>query len=211
MSDLLTRRPRRSRIVRLAVAALTMLVSLAFTSAPAPADPPPWAPAHGYRAKKGKHKHKRQESRAVYQLPPGLQEGHCRHRMFDEATVGTLIGAAAGGYVGSHFGKHEGKLAATALGVLLGAVIGNRVGGTIARSDEICFTQTFEHAPDRETITWNNTRQGAEYQVTPTRTVRTRSGEYCREYQAKASVGGKVTDTYGTACRQPDGSWKLIN
>ena len=199
----------RRRAARLAIAAFTALVSLSFTSAPAPADPPPWAPAHGYRAKKGKHK--RQESRAVHQLPPGLQRGHCRHRMFDDATVGTLIGAAAGGLVGSHIRKGDGKLAATALGTLLGAVIGSQVSGNIARPDEICFNQTFEHAPDRETITWNNTRQGAEYQVTPTKTVRTRSGEYCREYQAKASVGGRITDTYGTACRQPDGSWKLIN
>lgn len=88
---------------------------------------------------------------------------------------------------------------------------GHKAGRGIARTDEICFNQAFEHAPDRETITWDNTRQGAEYQVTPTKSVRTRSGEYCREYQAKAVVGGKISNTYGTACRQPDGSWKLIN
>lgn len=195
---------------RLAVAAFTLLVALSFASAPAPADPPPWAPAHGYRAKKAK-KHRYRESRTAHQLPPGLQRGQCRHRMFDESAVGTLIGAAVGAHVGSHIGKGDERLAATALGVLLGAVIGQQVAGAIARSDEVCFTQTFEHAPDRETITWHNTRQGAEYQVTPIRTVTTRSGEYCREYQAKASVGGRITDTYGTACRQPDGSWKLIN
>lgn len=32
---------------------------------------------------------------------------------------------------------------------------------------------------------------------------------YCREYQRKVTVGGKVVDSYGTACMQPDGSWKL--
>ena len=156
---------------RIAVAIATILVSLSFTGAPAPAEPPPWAPAHGYRAKKGQS--------AARQLPPGLQEGQCRYRMFDKSAVGALTGRQ-----------------------------GN---GRLAWSDEVCFTQTFEHAPDRETITWGNTRRGAEYQVTPTKTVKTRSGEYCREYQATASVGGKITKTYGTACRQPDGSWKLIN
>jgi len=198
-----------SRTLRMAAAVAAAFAALSFSAAPAPADPPPWAPAHGYRAKKGRHME--QESRSAPQLPPGLQKGHCRHRMFDESAVGTLIGAAVGGHVGAHLGKGDRRLAATALGVVLGAVIGQQVSGSIARSDEICFTQTFEHAPDRETITWNNSRQGAEYQVTPTRTVRTRSGEYCREYQAKASVGGRITDTYGTACRQPDGSWKLVN
>ncbi len=196
---------------RATIVALAAVAALSFTSAPAPADPPPWAPAHGYRAKKGKHRY--QESRVTQQLPPGLQRGHCRPRMFDDAAVGTLIGAAIGAEIGSHMSHGHGdeRLAATALGILLGAVIGQQVGGRIARADEVCFTQTFEHAPDNETITWNNMRQGAEYQVTPTRTVKTRSGEYCREYQAKASVGGRITDTYGTACRQPDGSWKLIN
>ncbi len=32
---------------------------------------------------------------------------------------------------------------------------------------------------------------------------------YCREYQRKVTVGGKIVDSYGTACMQPDGSWKL--
>ncbi len=35
--------------------------------------------------------------------------------------------------------------------------------------------------------------------------------EYCREYQANTSVGGKKAKSYGTACRQPDGSWKIMN
>ncbi|RYG57800.1 MAG: hypothetical protein EON60_14120, partial [Alphaproteobacteria bacterium] len=32
---------------------------------------------------------------------------------------------------------------------------------------------------------------------------------YCREYQRKVTVGGRLVDSYGTACMQPDGSWKL--
>lgn len=32
---------------------------------------------------------------------------------------------------------------------------------------------------------------------------------YCREYQRKVTVGGRTVDSYGTACMQPDGSWKL--
>lgn len=36
-------------------------------------------------------------------------------------------------------------------------------------------------------------------------------GDYCREYQGHARINGVDRPTYGTACRQPDGSWKLIN
>lgn len=198
--------------------AFTALIGLAFVAPPVSADPPPWAPAHGYRAKKGQgaHKHKnkkwrKQESRAEYVLPPGLQNGRCRPGLFDPRVVGGVIGAAAGGYAGSKFGKGDGKLAATALGTLVGAVIGHAVGDRLAQDEDICFSQTFEHVPDRETIVWTDRSHGAQYQVTPQKTIKTASGEYCREYTAKALVGSKPVDTYGTACRQPDGSWKLIN
>jgi hypothetical protein len=33
----------------------------------------------------------------------------------------------------------------------------------------------------------------------------------CREYQSTAMVNGSVVPSYGTACQQPDGTWRLIN
>lgn len=215
MGDFKTQYQCNKGRTRLAVAALCGCFTLAVMSPPALSDPPPWAPAHGYHAKKkakGKYKGKRYRVRQkVYRMPPALLGGYCRSHLFDEATIGALLGAAAGGYTGSQFGKGRGKLAATAIGTLVGAVIGHEVGDRISRSEEVCFSQAFEHAPDRETITWSNRQQGAQYQVTPTKTVRTEGGAYCREYTAQAVVGGKVVDTYGRACRQADGSWKLVN
>jgi surface antigen len=32
----------------------------------------------------------------------------------------------------------------------------------------------------------------------------------CREYTAPANVGGQVVQTYGTACLQPDGTWRIV-
>ncbi len=34
---------------------------------------------------------------------------------------------------------------------------------------------------------------------------------YCREYENTAKIDGKIVKTYGTACRQADGTWKLVN
>lgn len=34
---------------------------------------------------------------------------------------------------------------------------------------------------------------------------------YCREYQSSITVDGQEQPTFGTACQQPDGSWRLIN
>lgn len=36
------------------------------------------------------------------------------------------------------------------------------------------------------------------------------NGTYCREYQQTVTVGGRLQDSYGTACQQPDGSWKIL-
>lgn len=34
---------------------------------------------------------------------------------------------------------------------------------------------------------------------------------YCREYQNPVVVDGKLQSSYGTACLQPDGSWKIVS
>jgi hypothetical protein len=36
------------------------------------------------------------------------------------------------------------------------------------------------------------------------------NGEYCREFTQTVSVGGRAQEAYGTACRQPDGSWRIV-
>ncbi|MEE8334469.1 MAG: hypothetical protein V3R85_11525 [Alphaproteobacteria bacterium] len=47
--------------------------------------------------------------------------------------------------------------------------------------------------------------------VTPTRTYRLASGQYCREYQQQIVIDGRAQEGFGRACRQPDGSWKTVN
>jgi len=47
--------------------------------------------------------------------------------------------------------------------------------------------------------------------VTPKPAYQTSSGQYCREFQQSITVGGQTQDAYGTACRQPDGTWKVVS
>ena len=46
---------------------------------------------------------------------------------------------------------------------------------------------------------------------TPVKTYQTDNGQYCREFQQTITVGGQTESAYGTACRQPDGSWQIVN
>lgn len=47
--------------------------------------------------------------------------------------------------------------------------------------------------------------------VTPIRTTQQAGGQYCREYQQTVTVGGRTERAHGIACRQPDGSWKIVS
>lgn len=37
------------------------------------------------------------------------------------------------------------------------------------------------------------------------------NGQYCREYQTTVRVAGASRPGYGTACLQPDGTWRIVN
>lgn len=58
-----------------------------------------------------------------------------------------------------------------------------------------------------EKIVWDN--GDASGHVVTTRTGTGSSGLQCREFQQEITVGGKTEQAYGTACLQPDGSWKI--
>jgi hypothetical protein len=35
--------------------------------------------------------------------------------------------------------------------------------------------------------------------------------DYCREYTSRSWVGGRSVETYGRACMEPDGSWRIAS
>lgn len=129
-------------------------------------------------------------------------------------TMGGVFGGIAGGVLGSQFGEGSGKTAATIGGALLGTWIGTSVARDMTRQDRVYYEQATteaQQAPVGETITWNNPETGHQGTVTPTREGQTQSGQYCREFQQTVTIDGRTERAYGTACQQPDGSWKIVN
>lgn len=168
------------------------------------ADPPPWAPAHGYRAKqKSKGKKHVAHAAAPVVLPLNIDLGTCNRDV-----IGVFLGAAAGGTLGSTIGSGDGKTAAIIGGTIIGAIVGGSIGRTMDEIDQNCVGQALERASDGQSISWQGNEQET-YTVTPTRTGQTQSGTYCREYTTQATIGGQRQTMYGRACRQADGSWKL--
>lgn len=130
-------------------------------------------------------------------------------------TAGGIFGAVGGALAGSTIGDGKGTVAAVAVGTLLGALVGSEIGKSLDNADKAAMAQStqssLERSPVGVTTTWNNPDSGNSGTVTPTRTYQASSGQYCREYTQTIQVGGSTEEAYGTACRQPDGSWQIQN
>jgi surface antigen len=129
-----------------------------------------------------------------------------------KTAIGGATGAAAGGLIGHAAG---GGTAGIVGGVLLGGLLGGAIGNALDQRDQELALQaaqnSFESSRTGTQSTWRNPDSGNSGTITPTRTYESAGGQYCREYQQTVTVGGETQDAYGTACRQPDGSWQVVN
>ena len=127
---------------------------------------------------------------------------------------GAVIGGAAGGLLGSQIGDGTGQIAATAAGVFLGAWLGSEIGRSLDENDrreaERSAQVALERNPDGQPSTWKNPNSGASGSTTPTRTYDTSEGT-CREYTTSVVIDGKTQTAHGTACREPDGTWRIVS
>lgn len=139
----------------------------------------------------------------------------CLSQAGEKESAGTLLGALAGGIAGAQLGKGDERLIATGIGTLLGAAIGNEIGRSLDRADQLAMERaaqsSLETAPVGRTTTWKNPDSGNQGTITPRKTFKRNDGTYCREFTQTITIGGKTENAYGTACRQPDGTWKLIS
>jgi surface antigen len=133
----------------------------------------------------------------------------------NKQNIGTLAGAALGGAAGSRFGKGSGNVASTIAGTLLGGYLGNEVGASLDRADMAYYDRTsqqaLESAQPGQSLPWRNPESGNSGTVTPSSYYQTANGQYCREYQQTITIAGRAERGQGTACRQPDGTWQIVN
>lgn len=208
----------RYRRLHLLVVGLLPILAL---SNPLLAAPPHWAPAygrHGHHQQppvrhydRRHHDRYRGHSNILPWLGGAAVAGYLVGNRCNREAVGSVLGGVLGGLAGSNMGRGDGRRAATIAGALIGVLVGKSVGRHMDQVDQYCTGQTFEYAQDRQSIQWHNPDERTTYSVTPINHFQTRDGRYCREYTSQASIGGRQQQTYGTACRQPDGSWQIVD
>jgi len=101
------------------------------TAVPAAADPPPWAPAHGKRAKDAAL----YDGRGRYIEPVVIRDRdriwrgddgryYCKR---DNGTTGLVIGAAVGALVGREIDGGDNRTAGTLIGAVTGGLLGREI------------------------------------------------------------------------------------
>lgn len=133
---------------------------------------------------------------------------------FTGEDLGTGLGAIGGAVVGSQIGGGSARTVFSVVGALAGAWAGNKVAKGMTAEDNKYYETAASRAataPVGQQITWNNPSSGNQGTIVPVREGRDNTGSACREYQQTVTVGGKTERAYGTACKQADGSWKIIN
>ena len=145
---------------------------------------------------------------------PGAVEAQCQQSNSGSEVVGTLLGAAVGGLLGSNFGSGTGNKIAIGAGVLAGGLLGNNIGKSMDCQDREYHGEAaqgaFETQPSGTTTSWRNPDSGHAGTVTPVRTYQRADGTYCRDFDQSITIDGHIEQATGTACRQTDGTWRIV-
>lgn len=101
---------------------------------------------------------------------------------------------------------------APAGGTLTGSLAGAAPGSVAARAmddgDRRRAASALETLANGESSAWRNRETGDSFVFTPTSSVE-RRGERCRDFRLEVVAGGRPDSIGGSACRQPDGSWRI--
>lgn len=189
-------------IIRSKFPLLTIGVALLLPASPATyADPPPWAPAHGWR--KMHNPYYQGYSGTKWEHDYGIIAGKCNRE-----AIGTVLGGVVGGAIGSTVGKDGNRSAAIILGTVLGAVVGNRIGKAMDDADRACIGHALELAADRRTVVWTGAGE-LNYMVTPLSSFG-RNGMKCREYRLRVNGRDVDEDRREKACLVSGGRWEVV-
>jgi surface antigen len=197
-------------------AVIFVTIWLSLLTANAFADPPPWAPAHGYRDKQdgdeGKGRKKRKGGRESYYVGYsgreyvhdfGIPDGRCNRE-----EVGAVLGGVVGGVIANQTSSRDNRVVATILGAAVGALIGAKIGRDMDDRDRGCFGQALELGTSGRRVSWTNRDSGVRYVLVPLDGQRG-GAQVCRDFRLTSTRGTQSDLRSGRACQVSPGNWQL--
>ena len=128
--------------------------------------------------------------------------------------TGTVLGAVAGGAAGAAIGGGKNRIPGLAIGAVVGGIVGNEVGRQMDERDRQIAAaaeyRALEYGQAGVSTPWNNPSTQHRGQIVPGKPY-SQGSEYCRPYTHTIYIGGQPQTVRGTACRQPDGTWRQIS
>ncbi len=96
----------------------------------------------------------------------------------------------------------------TLTGTFVGAGLGSVAARAMDASDRRIAATALDILPDGDSSAWRNRETGDSFVFTPTRSFE-RRGVRCRDFRLVVAVGGRTDGIGASACRQPDGTWRI--
>jgi surface antigen len=130
-----------------------------------------------------------------------------------KADGGLVGGAVLGGIVGNQFGKGSGRVLGTVAGAVIGGIVGNDIGRQLDDRDRQMAQEAefdaFERGYAGRPHRWRSDRSGRYGEIVPMERY-SRGGMDCRDYTHTIYIDGRPQAMRGTACRNPDGTWRNV-
>lgn len=127
--------------------------------------------------------------------------------------TGTIVGAVAGGAAGAAIGGPRNRGAGLAIGAVVGGILGNQIGKSLDEEDRRMAAaaeyQALEYGQPGAATPWDNPQTQHRGQIVPGKPY-VQAGLNCRTYTHTIYISGQPQTARGTACRQPDGTWKTV-
>jgi len=127
-----------------------------------------------------------------------------------ETQKGAAIGAAAGGLL---LGIASGKVGWVLAGTLIGGLLGGYVADRLDESDKdeagAAANEAITTKSEGEQATWTNPESGNSGATKIEDIYRKDDGTLCKRFTETVEVEGETHTAKGTACEQPDGTWKI--
>ena len=132
-----------------------------------------------------------------------------------------------GGLIGGGMGAGIGYAAGKSKGAAIGGILGLGLGALIAASADNDHRR-YHHAayappppvyapppayapPPVYPSPYDQGYQAPSYQPPYQAAPQQYSTAYCRQYSGSLIIDGRQQPSYGTACLQPDGTWRVVN
>lgn len=148
--------------------------------------------------------------------PRGMPRGGSPHGMphggggnlLPVLIIGGIIGGVIGHELGSEHRSEYRRVTATVVGTEEGMSVDGNIGRHMDEIDRIYIARSLETVRTDVASSWYNPDTGYEFKVVATRTF-ILDDATCRNFTVEATIDGTTEQIYDTACRQPDGSWKI--